>query len=79
MCILYRVSHKKTGPSSSYKLVYVMTQKGDLFILFFTIRNKTIIKTSRNTVEGYQKEQLHQSWSPDYIHIIYISRRQTDK
>jgi len=22
-------------------------------------------------VEGYQKEQLHQTWSPDYIHIIY--------
>ena len=34
-------------------------------ILFSTIRNKTIIKTTRNTVEGYQKEQLDQSWSPD--------------
>jgi len=30
-------------------------------------------------VEGYQEEQLHESWLPDYIHIIYISIRQTDK
>jgi len=24
-------------------------------------------------VEGYQKEQLHQSWSPDYIYISTAS------